>query len=131
MVTAEFLDEHVLLVTLDGHVSAADLEGAWATLGDPRFSERHDVIVDVREASVGFSAREVPDIVRRRDRLPHGAQGITCFVTRSHFARAVIRMLKGLLLREARWQVVPDIETAHSRIRARRAADASREGPGG
>lgn len=120
MVTAEFIHENVLLVTLDGHVSAADLEDAWATLGDPRFSERHDVIVDVSKASVGFSAREVPDIIRRRDRLPHDAQGITCFVTQSHFAQAVIRMLKGLLLRDARWQVVPDIETAHDRIRERR-----------
>jgi len=120
MVSIEFRDDNVLMVRFSGQISAADVDRAWSALLDPSFSAEHDVIVDASDASIGFSAAQIPPIVRRRDQLPAGAKGITCFVVQSQLAKAVVAVVKALVLRDARWQVVDDLDTAHKLIRERR-----------
>ena len=122
MVSVEFLDDNVLMVRFFGQVSAADVDRGWSTLMDPDFSPDHDVIVDASDASIGFSAADIPPIVRRRDQLPAGAKGITCFVAKSHLATAVVGVVKAVVMRDARWQVVDDLDAAHELIRQRRQA---------
>ena len=120
MVTVEFQQDDVLMVTFSEQVSAEDVDRAWAALGEPDFTVEHDVIVHTSGASIGFSAVDIPPIIRRRDRLPADAQGITCFVTDLHLAAAVVRLIEGLVLRNARWHVVPDISSARALIEQRR-----------
>ena len=120
MVDLEFLDENVLSVRLSGDVDADDLKRAWAAVGDERFSASHDVVVDARGATIAFSASVLPDLIKRYDRLPGDAQGITCFVADSHLSVAVVRTIRSLLQRESRWRVVSDLGAAYEEIRARR-----------
>ena len=120
MVTIEFQDQEVLNVRLSGEVNADDLKHAWAALGDERFSAAHDVVVDARGAAIAFSASVLPELIKRYDRLPGDAQGITCFVTDSHLSVAVVRTVRSLLQRESRWRVVPDVGAAYEEIRAHR-----------
>lgn len=120
MVSVEFRDDKVLMVRFSGQVSAADVDRGWSALLDPRFTAEHDVIVDASDASIGFSAADIPPIVRRRDQLPAGAKGITCFVAKSHLATAVVGLVKAVVMRDARWRVVADLDTAYALIRERR-----------
>lgn len=120
MVRLSFQDDRILMIVLSGQVSSEDVDQAWAALGDSEFSNEHDVVVDMRQASIGFSAADIPAIIRHRDQLPSNAQGITCFIAQSHLAGAVINLVKGLVPRRTRWYVVSDIEAAMARIRRRR-----------
>ena len=120
MVTVEFQQDHVLMVTFSEQVSAEDVERAWSALGEPAFTAEHDVIVQTSGASIGFSVVDIPPIIRRRDRLPADAKGITCFVADLHLAAAVVRLIEGLVLRKARWHVVPDVASARALIQQRR-----------
>ena len=120
MVSVEFRDDNVLMVRLSGAVTAMDVDRGWSALADPSFSAEHDVIVDASWASIGFSAADIPPIVSNRDQLPPNANGITCIVVKSHLAAAVVGVVSSLVMRDTRWQVVSDLDTAYERIHHRR-----------
>ena len=124
MVDIEFTDNQLLIVRFTGDVTIADIESAWQSLADPRFTRDHDVVVDGRTASVSFSLDKVRAVIARRDALPEGARGITCFITGSGFASAAVDMVKDLLrpIRQANWHLVQNFDEALAKIEARRAA---------
>ena len=125
MVEVEFRDDCIVFIRFQGTVSLDDVDMAWSTMGDERFSDQHDVIADCRGARAGFSMAALPDIISRRDRSRASARGVTCFVVDSHFTRAVVNMVRLLLERDARWRPVASLQEAEEMIRARRAGDNS------
>lgn len=123
MVTVEFQDDRLVVITFTGSVRAVDIEQAWASFADPRYSGEHDVIVDASLATIDFPVDAVTGIIDRRDAPLKGAYGITCFIAGSHLKQAAIHMVRDILGREARWHFVRDFDEARARIADRRAAD--------
>ena len=122
MVTVNFQPDQLVVITFSGNVTSADVEEAWASFANSKFSSEHDVIVDARGAIIDFPVVEVVSIVSRRDDNLRGATGITCFLVDSELARAVVTMVRGILARDSRWHFVADLDEARSRIAARRSA---------